>query len=206
MINHNPPAAPDPTLLDTPDDEIKWEAMTAFIEYYENITINASGYRWFCVVGSTRLGDAPDATGKWRWEYWFRASPFRWSDGRYGERDESLHQGVTHFATMADAQTAAVAHLRRFRETDTRQPRTLSETPQEYRAPEAPVTISGEARVEWKDTKHVVALANAANDGIVVLCERCRTEKPMAYPLGYWTFVDALKAFAANHVECEENQ
>lgn len=60
-------------LPDTPREEIRWEAMTAFIEYRENVEFSFGGKTWFCSSGSTKIvtkDNPPD------WRYWAVASPY----------------------------------------------------------------------------------------------------------------------------------
>lgn len=203
MINRNPPAAPDPTLPDTPDHGIAWQPMTAFLEYYEDLTFNASGYRWFVVTGAefAEVDGKRRLTGK----YWWRAGPYRWSDGRYGEKDESHGQRATGFATMREAQENAVAILRAFRSIDTRAPRTLEETDPEFYAPEATITFSGEGKITWENVPHVAARGSAGS-GATVSCEHCAAApQHIEQPVGYETLKLALKTWAKAHASCGGN-
>lgn len=202
MINRNPPAAPDPTLPDTPDSGIEWVPMTAFLEYYEDLTFNASGYRWFVVTGATR--HATESPDHFMWTYWWRAGPYRWSDGRYGEKDETHGQRARGFATMQEAQEAAVAFLRAFRGIDTRTPRTIEETPPEYQQPEPTVTFSGDARMTWKDVSHVSVRAQKGT-GATISCDHCDAKPEcIPVPVGLTTLQDTLKRWALAHATCRK--
>lgn len=100
-----------PMLLpDTPDDKIVWEPMTAFLEYYEDTTFNAAGYRWFCVVGSEREANTD------HWTHWYRAAPYIDQKGK--PQDTSKEVSANGFASKLDAQAAAVTALRNYRATE----------------------------------------------------------------------------------------
>jgi hypothetical protein len=200
-------AFPDTNLADTPDDGIEWQAMTAFIEYYETLDFNASGYQWKCVTGSTRLTDTPGPDGHYEWEYWYRAAPI----GLNGDRDETMHQKQTGFPSHAEAQAACVAALRKVREWDVRPSMPSRTTPRGIKVrnvsniDDANLTLGPTAKMVWKEIPHVAAVG-MGEGRIVLVCDSCDCRLAVKTPVTVGQMRAWLKAFATEHAICERRE
>lgn len=107
-------ATKDETLVDTPDDLIKWEPMTAFIEYYEDTELNAAGYRWFCTTGEILVHHDPSDPDKNVWHHYYKASPYVRIQPKTNKTDRTKTLQEGGFPTREAAQAAAVQAMRGF--------------------------------------------------------------------------------------------
>lgn len=105
-------ATRDPNLADTPDDQIKWEPMTAFIEYYEDTELDAAGFRWFCTTGEILVHHDPSDPDKNVWHHYYKASPYVRITPRTNKTDRTRTLQASGFPTREAAQAAAVQAMR----------------------------------------------------------------------------------------------